>query len=54
MKIEESERRMIAREAWYIDELRQRMSDTLNAEVVAVMASLYRAGWRDCYMEMTK
>lgn len=44
----ESERHMLAREAGYINELRETCGDSLNAEILAVMSGLYRAGWRDC------
>lgn len=44
----ESERQMLAREAQYIEELKNIRGPSLNADVLAVMSGLYRAGWRDC------
>ena len=44
----ESERHMLAREAGYINELKETCGPELSAEVLAVMSGLYRAGWRDC------
>lgn len=48
MDYAESERLMLAREAAYLADLRDRLGDELNPDVLAVMAGLYRAGWRDC------
>lgn len=42
-----SERLMLAREAGYIEEIKQ--VEGTNPEVLATMAALYRAGWRDCW-----
>lgn len=43
-----SERQMLAREAAYINELKETCGPELSAEILAVMSGLYRAGWRDC------
>ena len=45
----ESERQMLAREAQYIEELKNIKGPSLNGEILATMAALYRAGWRDCW-----
>ena len=44
-----SEELMLAKEAQYIKDLQE--IPGINAEVLAAMSSLYRAGWRDCWME---
>ncbi len=43
----DSEKRMLAREAGYIENLKQ--VEGVSPEVLAAMVSLYRAGWRDCW-----
>ena len=43
---------MLAREAKYMESIQG--IPGLNADVVAVMADLYRSGWRDCWMEEAK
>lgn len=47
-----SEELMLAKEAAYIEKL-QAIPD-LNVSALAAMCSLYRAGWRDCWMEEAK
>ena len=47
-----SEELMLAKEAGYISEIEQIKGTS--PEVLAVMSSLYRAGWRDCWMEEAK
>lgn len=42
-----SETLMLAREAGYIESLKE--IQDMNPDVLAAMASLYRAGWRDCW-----
>ena len=42
-----SEELMLAREAQYIEEIKEVQGTS--PEVLAVMAALYRAGWRDCW-----
>lgn len=44
-----SEELMLAREAQYIEELKNIKGPSLNADALAVMSGLYRAGWRDCW-----
>jgi hypothetical protein len=44
---QESEALMLAKEAGYIESLKE--TPGINAEVLAAMSSLYRAGWRDCW-----
>lgn len=44
----ESERLMLAREAGYIEELKDSCGP-LSAEILGVMSGLYRAGWWDCW-----
>jgi hypothetical protein len=43
-----SEELMVAKEAQYIADLQG--IPGMNADVLAAMSSLYRAGWRDCWM----
>ena len=43
-----SEELMLAKEAQYIKDLQE--IPGINAEVLAAMSSLYRAGWRDCWI----
>ena len=43
---------MLAREAKYMESIQG--IPGLNDGVVAVMADLYRSGWRDCWMEEAK
>ena len=43
----ESERLMLTHEARYIEEIEQVKG--VSPEVLATMAALYRAGWRDCW-----
>ena len=38
---------MLAKETGYIESLKE--IPGINAEVLAAMSSLYRAGWRDCW-----
>ena len=45
----ESEATMIAKEAAYLALLRVPLGESPNADILAVMSSLYRAGWRDSY-----
>ena len=47
-----SEELMLAKEAAYIEKL-QAIPD-LNTSALAAMAALYRAGWRECWMEVAK
>ena len=42
-----SEKLMLAMEAGYIEEIKEVQGTS--PEVLAVMAALYRAGWRDCW-----
>ena len=42
-----SEELMLAKEAGYISEISEIKGTS--PEVLAVMSSLYRAGWRDCW-----
>jgi hypothetical protein len=49
---DKSQELMLAKEAEYMEKL-QEMPD-VNAAVLAAMATLYRAGWRDCWMEEAK
>lgn len=49
---DKSQELMLAQEAEYMKSL-QEMPD-VNAAVLAAMAALYRAGWRDCWMEEAK
>jgi hypothetical protein len=44
---QESEALMLAKETGYIESLKE--IPGINAEVLAAMSSLYRAGWRDCW-----
>ena len=43
-----SEELMVAKEAQYIADLQE--IPGINADVLAAMTSLYRTGWRDCWM----
>ena len=47
-----SEELMLAKEAAYIEKLQA--IPGVNAEALAAMAALYRAGWRECWMEVAK
>jgi hypothetical protein len=47
-----SEELMLAKEAAYMEKL-QEIPD-LNVSALAAMAALYRAGWRECWMEVAK
>ena len=47
-----SEELMLAKEAGYMEKL-QEIPD-LNVSALAAMAALYRAGWRECWMEEAK
>jgi len=44
----ESEKRMLAEEAKHMESILD--IPGLNADIVAVMSSLYRTGWRDCWI----
>ena len=50
----ESERLLAESERRYIEDLKVRLGDDLNERVINVMAGLYRAGWRDCRVEMMR
>jgi hypothetical protein len=52
LSYDKSQELMLAKEAGYIDTLKEVPGVT--AEVLAAMSSLYRAGWRDCWMEEAK
>ena len=52
MDYSKSQELMLAREAQYIDDLKD--LEGMNADVLGAMSSLYRAGWRDCWMEEAK
>ena len=52
LNYDKSQELMLAKEAEYMKSL-QEMPD-VNAAVLAAMATLYRAGWRDCWMEEAK
>ena len=43
---------MLAREAKHMETFNE--IPGLNPEILAVMSSLYRTGWRDCWLEETK
>jgi hypothetical protein len=43
---------MLAQEAKYLETIQE--IPGLSVDVVAVMSNLYRAGWRDCWMEEAK
>lgn len=45
---QKSEALMLAKEAGYIESLKE--IPGISAEVLAAMSSLYRAGWRDCWV----
>ena len=45
----ESEEAMLAKEAVYLALLRLPLGEKPSPDVLAVMSSLYRAGWRDSY-----
>lgn len=45
---QESEALMLVKETGYIESLKE--IPGINAEVLAAMSSLYRAGWRDCWV----
>ncbi len=44
----DSEKRMLAEEAKHMESLQE--IPGLNPDILAVIASLYRAGWRDCWI----
>ena len=52
LNYDKSQKLMLANEAEHMKSI-QAIPD-LNAEVVAVISALYRAGWRDCWMEEAK
>ena len=43
---------MLAEEAKHLETIQE--IPGLNPDVIAAMCSLYRAGWRDCWMEEAK
>ena len=45
---QKSEKLMLAEEAKHMESIQE--IPGLNADVVAAMCSLYRAGWRDCWL----
>jgi hypothetical protein len=47
-----SQKQMLAKEAEYMEKL-QEMPD-VNAAVLAAMSTLYRSGWRDCWVEQAR
>ena len=49
---DKSQKLMLAKEAEHLESIQA--IPGLNPDVVAVMCSLYRAGWRDCWMEEAK
>lgn len=49
MTRDDSERWMAESEAEYMADLMRKVGGSLNADVLAVMAGLYRSGWRDCW-----
>jgi hypothetical protein len=49
---DKSQELMLAEEAKHMEKL-QGIPD-INVSVLAAMAALYRAGWRDCWMEEAK
>jgi hypothetical protein len=49
---DKSQELMLAQEAKLMKSI-QEIPD-LNASAIAAMAALYRAGWRDCWMEEAK
>lgn len=51
MKWQESERRMRRKEAAYVASLKADLGEEARPAVMAAMVALYRAGWRDCWME---
>jgi hypothetical protein len=48
----ENERRMFESEARYMEGIKARFGDDMNERVLNLMAGLYRAGWRDCRVEV--
>jgi hypothetical protein len=49
---DKSQKLMLAKEAAYMEELQA--IPGVNVEAIAAMVALYRAGWRDCWMEEAK
>jgi hypothetical protein len=49
---DKSQELMLAEEAKHLESIQE--IPGLNPDVVAAMCSLYRAGWRDCWMEEAK
>jgi hypothetical protein len=49
---DKSQELMLAQEAEYMKSIQE--IPGLSADVVAAMSSLYRSGWRDCWMEEAK
>lgn len=49
---DKSQELMLAKEAAYMKELLE--IPGVNAAALAAMAALYRAGWRECWMEEAK
>ena len=49
---DKSQEMMLIEEAKHLESIQA--IPGLNADVVAAMCSLYRAGWRDCWMEEAK
>jgi hypothetical protein len=47
-----SQELMLAKEAAYIEKLQA--IPGVNVEAIAAMVALYRAGWRECWMEEVK
>jgi hypothetical protein len=52
LNYDKSNELMLAQEAKYMESIQG--IPGLNADVIAAMCSLYRAGWRDCWMEEAK
>ena len=52
LNYDKSQELMLAKEAAYMKELLE--IPDLNAAALAAMAALYRAGWRECWMEEAK
>ena len=49
---DKSQELMLAEEAKHLETIQE--IPGLNPDVIAAMCSLYRAGWRDCWMEEAK
>ena len=49
MKLEDSLRWQAESAAVYIERLRESLGDSVNDNILDVMAKLYREGWSDCF-----